>query len=205
VFGFTFRSSVLHRGGGVQGLRENSNPYLVEIKEGERLSSVIAAVGGASPWWELESVFVEREMNLPQGTLTIPINLRSYFLDNDETQNVVLESGDDIYIPASIRRVIIAGAVTAPGVFMYLPGKSAGDYLLEAGGPMVTADLSRSFIKRVDGTVEPYLGTVELNNGDTVVILEKFFKTWTDYVALVGTITGFIFTGVGIVAIFQNN
>jgi len=191
-------------GGGAKAFREVSVPYLGEIREGERLSSVITAIGGASPWWDLESVFVEREMNLPQGTLTIPVNLRSYFLENDETQNVVLESGDAIYIPASVRRVVIGGAVNAPGVYAYLPGKSADAYLIEAGGPKVTADFSRSFIKRVDGTVEPYLGTVELNNGDTIVILERFFKTWTDYVALVGTITGFIFTGVGIVAIFQN-
>lgn len=190
-------------GGGARGLRESLIPYLVEIREGDRLSSVITAVGGVSPWWELESVFVEREMNFPKGTLTIPLNLRSYFLENDETQNVVLESGDHIYIPSSVRRVVVGGAVNAPGVFVYLPGKSAEDYLLEAGGPKVTAELSRSFIKRVDGSVEPYIGTVELNNGDTIVILERIFKTWTDYVALVGTITGFIFTGVGIVAIFN--
>ena len=137
--------------------------------------------------------------------LTIPLDLRSYYLGNDETQNVTVESGDKIYLPVSIRRVIVGGAVHTPGVFAYLPGQSANTYLIEAGGPSIAADLSKSFIKRADGTTEPYNGTAEMSNGDTIVILERIFKTWTDYAALLGTVTGFIFTGVGLVALFKND
>lgn len=184
-------------GGGGGILNENSVPYLLEIKEGERLSSVVSELGGLSPWWDLESVFVERQSTAPEGTLRIPVNLQRYYLERDVSQDVVVKSGDQIYIPASIRRVYVAGAVRINGALPYLPGKTADAYIAQAGGLSLVADLDRSFIKRADGTIEPYFGSAELNNGDSVVVMEKLFKTWQDYFALVGTVTGVILSAVG--------
>lgn len=184
-------------GGGGGILNENSVPYLLEIKEGERLSSVVSELGGLSPWWDLESVFVERQSTAPEGTLRIPVNLQRYYLERDLSQDVVVKSGDQIYIPASIRRVYVAGAVRINGALPYLPGKTADAYIAQAGGLSLVADLDRSFIKRADGTIEPYFGSAELNNGDSVVVMEKLFKTWQDYFALVGTVTGVILSAVG--------
>lgn len=184
-------------GGGGGILNENSVPYLLEIKEGERLSSVVSELGGLSPWWDLESVFVERQSSAPEGTLRIPVNLQRYYLERDLSQDIVVKSGDQIYIPASIRRVYVAGAVRINGALPYLPGKTADAYIAQAGGLSLVADLDRSFIKRADGTIEPYFGSAELNNGDSVVVMEKLFKTWQDYFALVGTVTGVILSAVG--------
>ena len=186
-------------GGTAIPLGEDSIPYMVELKEGERIASLVTEVGGASPWWDLEGVFIQRTSQSPQGIMRIPANLRGYYIEGDESQNVVLESNDQIYIPASIRRVFVAGAVKTSGAFTYLPGRTADTYIAEAGGPNLTADLGTSFIKRVDGTIEPYIGATELNNGDSIIVLEKIFKTWQDYVGVVGVVTGIFFTGLSLI------
>jgi protein involved in polysaccharide export with SLBB domain len=179
------------------------NTFIVEIREGERFSAILSEIGGVNPTWDLEAVTVNRVSQEPEGVMRIPIDLRRYFLEKDESQNLALQPGDEIYIPAVIKRIYVAGSVKAGGAYAFIPGKSADAYLTEAGGPSLVADLSRSFIKRVDGTVEPYLESTEMNNGDSIFIQEKVFKTWTDYLAVVGTITGAFITIVGFTAVFD--
>lgn len=193
-------SEISPRISGATALIEDSIPYTVELKEGERLSTVVSEVGGVSPWWDLEGVFIQRVSEAPQGMMRIPADLRRYYIEGDESQNVLLERGDQIYIPASIRRVLVAGSVKLPAAYVYIPGKAADAYLMEAGGPSLYADLENSFIKRADGAVEPYVGTTEVNNGDSIVVLERTFKTWQDYIALVGVVTGLLFTGFSLIA-----
>lgn len=180
---------------------ENSVPFAIEVKEGERLSTVIDQVGGVSPWWDLQGVFIVREMRIPEGTMRIPADLSRYLLEKDERQNPVVAAGDQVFVPASIRRVFVAGFVKAPGAYSYFPNRTADAYISQAGGAAVTADFGRSFIKRADGTVEPYLGTAEINNGDTIVVMEKLFKTYADYAAFFGAISGVLFGLFGFAAL----
>ena len=188
--------------GAAGALTENSVPFTVEVKEGERLSTVIDQVGGVSPWWDLHGVFILREMKIPEGTMRIPADLSQYFLAKDESQNPVVAAGDQVFVPASMRRVFVAGLVKVPGTYPYFPNRTADAYISQAGGAAITADFGRSFIKRADGTVEPYLGMAEMNNGDTIVIMEKLFKTYQDYFAFFGTITSVILAVLGFVAVF---
>jgi protein involved in polysaccharide export with SLBB domain len=186
--------------GGGGSLSENSVPYIIEVKNDDHLADVFSQLGALSPWWDLDSVFIDRPFSAPEGTMRIPTNLQRYFLEKDESQNPLIRSGDQIYVPALIRRVFVTGAVRVPAAYVYSPGKSADTYIAEAGGASLVADFGRSFIKRADGSIVPYSGTSEVNNGDTIVVLEKFFKTWQDYFALVGTITGVILSAVGFYA-----
>lgn len=184
-------------------ITENSIPYTVELKKGERLTHLLAELGGGNPWWDLEGILILRETKNPEGTLRIPVNMHSYYMDKDDSQDIVLENGDQVYIPAIIRRVLVAGAVKLPAMYTYIPGRSADAYIAQAGGASIVADLDKSFIKRADGTVSPYAGSAELNNGDTVVILEKTFKNYQDYFALIGSLAGVILSAVGMIAVFN--
>jgi len=177
---------------------------VIELKKGEGISQAVAEIGGTSPWWDLEGVFIERQTEFPEGTMRIPVNLRRYFYGMDESQDIELQPGDQVYIPASIRRVFVAGSVKTPGAYLYFPGKQAGDYVVMAGGASLVADFGRSVVRRADGTVEPYYDRMELNNGDTVIVFEKLFKTWQDYFAFVGTISGAVLALVGFYAAFTN-
>jgi protein involved in polysaccharide export with SLBB domain len=190
--------------GGGGAATESAVPSIIEIKPGERLSSVISELGGTNPWWDLESVTIQRASESPEGTMRIPVDLRRFFYENDQSQNPVLQGGDEIYIPALIKRVFVAGEVKLPGAYSYIPGRSADAYVMQAGGPAPFADLSRSFIMRADGTALRYDGSVEMNSGDSIVVLEMMFKTFQDYFALVGTLTGVVVSMVGFYAIFTN-
>ncbi len=185
-------------------LKEESFPHAVEIKEGERLSAVIDQLGGVSPWWDLERVLIQRESEIPEGTMRIPVDLRGYLLKKEASNNPVMAPGDQVYVPALIQRVFVGGTVKTPGAYVYVPGRPAESYIGQAGGVLITADLSRSYIQRADGTVEPYTGTTELNDGDSIIVMEKLFKTWQDYFAMVGTVTGVILSAVGFYAAFTN-
>lgn len=189
---------------GVTPVVENSIPYIVEIKEGERLSSVISELGGVNPWWNLESIFIQRESQYPEGVMRIPADLQRYYLEHDESQNPILKAGDQVYISAIIRRVFVTGAVKLPAVYTYVPGKSADTYIAQAGGASLVADIERSFIKRAGGTIDPYMGSAEIDNGDTIVILEKVIKSWQDYFTLIGAVSGVIVGLVSFYAVFTN-
>lgn len=191
-------------GGGGGAMTENSIPYVIELKKGEGISQAVAEAGGVSPWWDLEGVFVERTTETPEGTMRIPVNLRRYFYGMDESQDIELQPGDKVYIPASVRRVFVAGSVKTPGSYPYFPGKEVGEYVVMAGGASLAADFGRSVVRRADGTMEPYHDHTELNNGDTVIVFEKLFKTWQDYFAFVGTISGAVLALVGFYAAFTN-
>jgi protein involved in polysaccharide export with SLBB domain len=185
-------------------LAENSVPYTVEMKEGERLATLINEIGGVSPWWDLQGIFVQREIDSPKGLMRIPVDWQQFLLEKDASQNIVLQEGDQVFIPVVVRRVFVAGSVKAPGAYTYVPGRITDAYIAQAGGMLLVADVDRSIIKRADGTVEPYAGTAEINNGDSIIILERIFKTWQDYFALVGTISGVILGLVGFYAAFTN-
>ena len=185
-------------------LKEDASPHTIEIKEGERLSTVIDQLGGISPWWDLERVLVQRESEIPEGTMRIPVDLRGYLLKKEESSNPVMFPGDQVYIPALIRRVFVGGMVSIPGAYVYVPGRPAESYIGQAGGTLITGDLGRSYIQRANGAVEPYAGMMELNDGDSIIVMEKLFKTWQDYFTLVGAISGVIVGLVGFYAVFTN-
>lgn len=69
--------------------------------------------------------------------------------------DTILEPGDSIYIPKRPNYVLALGDVSNPGALQFVAGKSAGNYLREAGGAMFTADSKRAFMVLPDGTAQP--------------------------------------------------
>ncbi|HEY0837236.1 MAG TPA: SLBB domain-containing protein, partial [Azospirillum sp.] len=69
--------------------------------------------------------------------------------------DVLLESDDRILIPKRPLTVAVAGEVMAPAALQFQPGKTAADYLREAGGPTRGADDGRAFLVLPDGRAQP--------------------------------------------------
>ncbi|MBP2298357.1 SLBB domain-containing protein [Azospirillum picis] len=67
----------------------------------------------------------------------------------------LLEPGDRIVIPKRPLTVAVAGEVLHPTSAQFISGKSAEDYLAEAGGPTRDADTGRSFLILPDGRARP--------------------------------------------------
>ncbi len=97
--------------------------------------------------------------------------------------DVVLRDGDSLVIPKTPNFILVNGAVYDQTAITYRPGRNAGWYLAQAGGPTQLADRKGIFVIRADGSIvggpssfglwkQPTL-VVPLRPGDTVVVPER--------------------------------
>jgi len=118
----------------------------------------------------------------PQGRMVVHIssNLKHWMNTSSDVQ---VRSGDTIYVPKRPSVVLVDGAVYNPTGITFKPGKSAGWYLSQAGGPTGTANKKGVFVIRADGSVAGgpsglFGGGAEsaaMQPGDMVVVPEKIF------------------------------
>jgi len=116
----------------------------------------------------------------PQGRLVLHISSNLQHWGNTPA-DIQVRAGDRIYIPKRPGMVMVDGSVYNPTGITYKPGKSAGWYLKQAGGPTETANKRGIFVIRADGSVVGGSGGLftggvegaEMRPGDMVVVPEK--------------------------------
>ena len=122
---------------------------------------------------------------------------------------VTLEGGDRITVPPRPGFVTVAGAVVNSNAFLWKAGRTAGEYLRQAGADEA-ADPSNMFILRADGTVSHAgdkrgwfsrndLQSQVMQPGDALIVPNQLdFETWGR--AFVRNLKDFaqIFSGFGI-------
>ena len=69
--------------------------------------------------------------------------------------DILLETGDRIYIPKRPLTVRVAGEVLSPASLQFKTGKSPRTYIDESGGFTYNADQDRSFVVYPDGSASP--------------------------------------------------
>jgi protein involved in polysaccharide export with SLBB domain len=124
----------------------------------------------------------------PSGRLVIQISKDVKRWANTPA-DIQLRAGDVVYIPKKPNFVMVDGSVYNPTAVTFKPGKDAGWYLKQAGGPTNTANKKAIFIIRADGSVAGgagglFSGGVErtaLNPGDLVMVPEKAFSGTTKW------------------------
>jgi polysaccharide export outer membrane protein len=90
--------------------------------------------------------------------------------------DIVLQSGDALFIPKRPSSVTVTGEVLNPGSFQYRTGLSAADYVNQAGGTSQSAEEGRIFIIRPDGSASPLrdswlsFSDQQIPPGSTVVV-----------------------------------
>jgi protein involved in polysaccharide export with SLBB domain len=80
------------------------------------------------------------------------INL-PHILRGDKQANVLLESGDKLYIPPKRNTISVLGQVQMASNFTYEPDISIGGYIDMAGGEKKQADTERIYVIRANGSV----------------------------------------------------
>ena len=122
----------------------------------------------------------------PEGRLVIHISSNVKRWANTP-YDIQVRAGDSIYIPKRPGTVTIEGSVYNPTAVTFKPGRSAGWYLHQSGGPTNMANKKAIFVVRADGSVVGgsggmFMGGVEkaeLRAGDMVVVPEKAFSANT--------------------------
>jgi hypothetical protein len=143
-----------------------------------------AAKDAALLQWE--STMQRLQNTPPAGRLVIHITKDTKRRRNSSA-DIQVRAGDTIHIPKVPTSVMVDGAVYNPTAISYKPGKSAGWYLHQAGGPSNVANKKNIFVIRADGSVVGGKGgmftggveTAELRPGDMVVVPEKTFSANT--------------------------
>ncbi len=105
----------------------------LKIGRGERVSDLVARLGGPTAKADLDHAFIERVG--PEGErLVVPVNLRRVLVHQDSSQDVALLDGDFLMVPSIPENVFVTGFVMKPSVFAYTPGLTLREYLAMAGG-----------------------------------------------------------------------
>ncbi len=126
----------------------------------------------------------------PSGRLAIRIGTDIKRWANTSA-DVPVRAGDVIYIPKKPNFVMVDGSVYNPTAVAYRPGKSAGWYLQQAGGPTNMANKKAIFVIRADGFVAGSSGGMlsggalhtALEPGDLVMVPEKAYSGTTKWKA----------------------
>jgi protein involved in polysaccharide export with SLBB domain len=103
--------------------------------------------------------------------------------------DVQVRASDTIYIPKRPSMILVDGSVYHPTGITYKPGKDAGWYLRQAGGPTEMANKKGIFVIRADGSIVSGSGSMfgggvesaELRPGDMVVVPERIYSFSTKF------------------------
>jgi protein involved in polysaccharide export with SLBB domain len=128
-------------------------------------------------------------------------------------EDIEVRAGDVLTIPKRPTFVLVSGQVYNRAAITWVPGKTAGWYLRQAGGPTETANKKAIFVVRADGSVVGSgsdLGfwghnvlDLRLQPGDSVIAPEKVLSTNSTWRSLLGSaqmmsalaLTAKVFTG----------
>lgn len=107
------------------------------------------------------------------------IKFRDLWTTKDKSKDVLLKSGDYIYIPDFAATVKISGAFRSPGLVPYKPGQTYAWYVQQAGGFTWNARKSKArLIRSTTGAwTRPSDDTV-VNVGDMIFVPEKQEIEW---------------------------
>jgi protein involved in polysaccharide export with SLBB domain len=116
-----------------------------------RLADVIEHAGGLTTEAYPEgTVFIRANGNVGRVAIDVPRALRR----RDSPENLLLMDGDVITVPQRSNVVTVKGAVNAPTVVAYVPGRDISYYIQQAGGPTRSADYRRAWVTQPSGKRE---------------------------------------------------
>ncbi len=174
----------------VRELEEKSRQELIRRIEIEGASTKVAASETGPERTALLQTVSEQKQHVLTALRTQPAAGRLVIKissDIERWQNtpadIELRAGDVLTIPKRPSFVLISGQVYSPSAISYAPGKNAGWYLQQAGGPTTLANRKDIYVIRANGAVVGegsgsgwWKGNVlsaVMRPGDTVVVPEK--------------------------------
>lgn len=122
----------------------------------------------------------------------VVVDFEKLFKDNDESQNIIIEDKDIIYINDDKKAVYLYGQVQNEGYVPYKKGESVEYFIEKAGGYTLAAEKSDTRIIKFNsrGWYKP--DETEINSGDFIYVGKKTAKTFSETITLVSQIAGVI-------------
>jgi protein involved in polysaccharide export with SLBB domain len=129
--------------------------------------------------------YLKNQINGTPGRLVV--NLRPLAELKNTKEDLVLEGGDIVFIPATPISVQLVGGVQQPTSLVYEQNRRDADYYIEqAGGFTEYADHGKIYVIKANGLMNRNLGNIEL--GDTIYVSEQV-KISIDWLAVLDKTT----------------
>jgi protein involved in polysaccharide export with SLBB domain len=110
-----------------------ARPGMYELPQGARILDALSAAGGIGSQGDGSHVICSSAPG--------PVDVKALVADPSGAGNVLLSSGDVIYVPEAKRQIAVLGEVARPGVYMLAAEATLMDALAAAGGPQKHAAL----------------------------------------------------------------
>lgn len=179
-----------------------SGTYALTSKS-ERISSIIAKAGGATPFAYVKGAKLTRVANeeeikrmqdvvnllrrqvseemmdslgiTVQRTFTVGIDLEAALANPGSDADIVLREGDVISVPEYNNTVKIDGAVMMPNTVSFKKGESVKYYISQAGGYGQNAKKSKKFIIYMNGQIAEVKGSgkKQIEPGCEIIVPSK--------------------------------
>lgn len=116
------------------------------------------------------------------------VDFEKLFKENDQSQNVILENKDVIYINDDKKIVYVYGQVSSEGYVTYKPGEDFEYYIDKAGGYSLAADEGNARIIRFNSRGWYKADKTEVMSGDFIYVPKVVKAPFSDNVTLIATI-----------------
>lgn len=121
----------------------------------------------------------------------VGIDLEKAFAEPGGTYDIVLQPGDQIFIPEQQSTVKISGDVMFPNTVVYVPGKNLKYYINQAGGYGQRAKKGKAFIVYLNGSVARAKGSTPIEPGCQIIVPSKPNNGGTDLAKILTIATSF--------------
>jgi polysaccharide export outer membrane protein len=149
---------------------EIKSPGLYSLEGKVDVLKALSACGGVTQKANLKNVIINKQNNQ-----VIPINLEKLLLQNDLSQNYLLETGDSLFIPLVLgNNVYVLGEVKSPGLYPIEGECTVVEAISKAGGYTSNARLKSCVVIRKFPGDEEGLKMRTITLKDVKVIREKY-------------------------------
>lgn len=124
-------------------------------------------------------------------TYNVGIDLEKALANPGSHYDVVLQPGDELFIPEQQSVVKITGEVMFPNAVIYEPGKDLKYYINQAGGYGQLARKNRAFIVYLNGKVSQLKRNTPIEPGSQIIIPAKSKSAGTDWTKVLAFATSF--------------
>jgi protein involved in polysaccharide export with SLBB domain len=161
----------------------------VSYNRGESYSSLVRNNRG---WFS--AVSDTKNAYIIRGNEQIPINLNPILYDADYRSEEEIEENDTLIIPFRQYFVTVAGAVTEPGRYPYIPDRSWDYYIALAGGfipgrnareAVVITDINGKQLKKGDVITPETIITAQTNGG--LYYFNQYAPVFTTVLSVIAT------------------
>ena len=158
----------------------------------ERLES---ARGGVTPE---DSAYFYMETNIRINRELVVVDFTALFERADKSKDILLRTGDYVYIPSRKQTVYVFGQVVNPGHVSYAVGADVQFYISQSGG--LTEYARAGDVRIVKANTKQWLSPLEtkIESGDYVWVPKEVSRPFSYYIQLYSQVFGILGTVVSL-------